>query len=246
MKEVLCNEVVKIGCCGWTKSQREYFQNFEVIEIQQTFYKLPELKTAEGWREKAPADFEFTIKASQLITHPPSSPTYRKAGLSISGDKKDKYGFFRPTDEVFQAFEGTARIARILGCRIIVFQCPPSLKPTAENKENLRTFFRAIKRGDFLFVWEPRGEWQAEEIKGLCEELNLAHCVDPFREKSVWGEVLYLRLHGIGGYSYKYKDEEFRTLAEMIKGEGRPVYVMFNNTNMFEDALRFKKLLENA
>ncbi len=236
--------MVKVGCCGWAKSQKQYFENFDVIEIQQTFYKLPDIKTAKSWRDKAPTNFEFTIKASQLITHPPSSPTYKKAGLSISEEKKDKYGFFRPTDEVFQAFEETVEIAKVLECKIIVFQCPASFKPTEENKDNLRVFFSKIRRGHFNFVWEPRGEWKEEEIKALCQELNLSHCVDPFKGKSVWGEMLYLRLHGIGGYSYSYSEEELLALRELIKDEKRPVYVMFNNTNMFQDALRFRKLTE--
>jgi uncharacterized protein YecE (DUF72 family) len=233
--------MIKVGCCGWAKSQKEYFESFSVIELQQTFYKLPDLKTALKWREKAPKDFEFTLKASQLITHPPSSPTYKKAGLKIEENKKDRYGFFRPTEEVFKAFEETCEIAKALNARIIVFQCPASFKPSEENKENLRTFFREIQRDDFIFVWEPRGEWSDEEVRSLCQELNLSHCVDPFKGKSVWGEILYFRLHGIGGYSYKYSDEELQKLAEMVKGEERTVYVMFNNTNMFEDALRFLK-----
>jgi uncharacterized protein YecE (DUF72 family) len=231
--------MIKVGCCGWAKSQKEYFENFSVIELQQTFYKLPDLKTAQKWREKAPRDFEFTLKASQLITHPPSSPTYKKAGLKIEEEKKDRYGFLRPTEEIFRAFEETSKIAKALDARIIVFQCPASFKPSEENKENLRIFFREIPRDDFIFVWEPRGEWNEEEIRSLCEELDLSHCVDPFKGKSVWGEILYLRLHGIGGYSYKYSDDELQKLAEMVKGEERTVYVMFNNTNMFEDALRF-------
>ena len=49
--------MIKVGCCGWAKSQKEYFENFPVIELQQTFYKLPDLKTAQKWREKAPKDF---------------------------------------------------------------------------------------------------------------------------------------------------------------------------------------------
>lgn len=235
--------MVKIGCCGWAKSQEEYFRHFDVVEIQQTFYKLPEIKTAQNWRAKAPLNFEFTIKASQLITHPSSSPTYRKAKLVIPEEKKDKYGFFRPSEEVFEAFEETAEIARALNCKIIVFQCPASFSPTNENKENLLTFFKKVKRNDFIFVWEPRGKWEEKEIKALCEELNLSHCVDPFKEKNVWGEILYLRLHGIGGYNYEYTDEELNHLASMIKDEKRPIYVMFNNTNMFQDALRFRKIV---
>jgi uncharacterized protein YecE (DUF72 family) len=68
---------LRIGCCGFVAAQAQYFRLFKVIEIQQTFYQLPWLETAAKWRSAAPEDFEFTLKAWQVITHEPSSPTYR-------------------------------------------------------------------------------------------------------------------------------------------------------------------------
>jgi len=73
--------MVKDGCCGFPVGMKKYFENFDVVEVQKTFYKPPSQKTAEKWRKNAPENFEFTIKAWQVITHPPSSPTYRKAEL---------------------------------------------------------------------------------------------------------------------------------------------------------------------
>jgi uncharacterized protein YecE (DUF72 family) len=83
---------IKIGCCGFAVSQQEYFKSFKLIEIQHTFYQLPLLKTAEKWRNSAPKDFEFTIKAWQLITHEPASPTYRRLREKIDPTKKDCCG----------------------------------------------------------------------------------------------------------------------------------------------------------
>lgn len=60
---------IKIGCCGFAMGQQEYFRQFQVVEIQNTFYRLPRLATAEKWRRAAPPSFEFTMKAWQLITH---------------------------------------------------------------------------------------------------------------------------------------------------------------------------------
>ncbi len=68
---------VKVGCCGFPGGMRGYFSRFEVVEVQQTFYQPPRMETALRWRREAQADFEFVIKAWQLITHPSSSPTYR-------------------------------------------------------------------------------------------------------------------------------------------------------------------------
>ena len=72
-------EGVKIGTCGFGRVNRpEYFKLFPIVEIQHTFYQPPQIETFEKWRSGAPDDFEFTLKAWQLITHEASSPTYRR------------------------------------------------------------------------------------------------------------------------------------------------------------------------
>ncbi|RMD95648.1 MAG: DUF72 domain-containing protein, partial [Calditrichaeota bacterium] len=114
--------MLKIGCCGFSRSMDAYFRRFSLVEIQKTFYKLPEPETAARWREKAPPDFEFTLKAWQGITHLASSPTYRKAKLHLSEEQKKSLGHFRPTEAVWQAWEQTAEIARLLDARIVVLQ----------------------------------------------------------------------------------------------------------------------------
>ncbi len=95
----------KIGCCGFAISQEDYFRLFRLIEIQQTFYHLPQLETAEKWRRAAPEGFEFALKAWQLITHEPTSPTYRRLRKKIGPTETAYYGHFRPTVEVFEAWK---------------------------------------------------------------------------------------------------------------------------------------------
>ncbi|GAB6182837.1 hypothetical protein [Thermodesulfovibrio hydrogeniphilus] len=46
-------------------------------------------------------------------------------------------------------------------------------------------FFKSIKRGNFIFAWEPRGKWNDNLIKSLCEELELIHTVDPSATSSI-------------------------------------------------------------
>jgi uncharacterized protein YecE (DUF72 family) len=213
-----------------------------VVEIQQTFYQIPEIKTAEKWRNAAPLEFEFTMKAWQLITHVPSSPTYRRLRERIDSGKTDRYGGFRPTMEVMDAWKRTAAFARALGASIIVFQCPASFKPFDLNAKNMRAFFSKIDRAGLTFAWEPRGAWSDDLIKRLCEELHLIHCVDPFRSQSLSGDIDYFRLHGKTGYVYTFTDKELDTLQKKIRK--KPAYVMFNNNTMREDALRFLKILK--
>ncbi|MGB2660953.1 MAG: DUF72 domain-containing protein [Candidatus Omnitrophota bacterium] len=142
-------------------------------------------------------------------------------------------------------------MASALKSRVIVFQCPPSFNPTGENKDNLKKFFKTIKRKKYRFAWEPRGNWEEKDINKLCEELDLVHCVDPFKDKALYGDIRYFRLHGIGGYRYKYKGWELKQLQDFCEKESqlvkqKPIYVLFNNTHMMEDAARFEWIVKNT
>ena len=236
---------IKIGCCGFPMARRRYFQRFSTVEIQQTFYHLPLISTALTWRDEAPEYFEFTAKAWQLITHEPTSPTYRRLRKPIPGNKKGNYGSFKPTDEVFKAFEATAEFSRSLGVRKIVFQCPPSFGMTSQHVINITNFFGGIERGDFTFIWEPRGNWEREEIRAICDEVGLVHCVDPLRDAPVSGEIHYFRLHGLRGYRYRYTDDDLLELKTRWC-KAKTSYFMFNNISMMEDAQRFEALVRSG
>lgn len=116
--------MIKTGCCGFSTAMENYFEKFGLVEVQKTFYKPPRVETARKWREAAPLKFEFTVKAWQVIT-----PTYRKAGITSKNG-----GFFKSTEEVFDAWKRTEEIAASLGSSIILFQTPSSFE---ENKENV-------------------------------------------------------------------------------------------------------------
>jgi uncharacterized protein YecE (DUF72 family) len=90
-------------------------------------------------------------------------------------------------------------------------------------------------------VWEPRGEWEVEEVRELCKELDLVHGVDPFHQSPVAGPLGYFRLHGRTGYRYRYSDQDLEELREMA-GKHGSCYVLFNNISMLEDARRFQRL----
>lgn len=232
--------MIKVGCCGFPKAPKIYYTHFPVVEVQQTFYQLPKVETAQRWRDQAPKDFEFTLKAWQLITHAPTSPTYRRLRTEI--EKPNRYGFFRPTDEVLAAWKRTKEIAQVLEARMVLFQCPASFTPTKAHIADMRAFFHLIDRDGLLFAWEPRGEWSDDLVREICHELGLIHCVDPFQRPSVYGEVAYFRLHGIGGYRYRYTDEDLSRLLRWC-WEYEKGYCLFNNISMFEDALRMKEMI---
>jgi uncharacterized protein YecE (DUF72 family) len=229
-----------VGCCGFPRRLEDYARELPAVEVQQTFYRPPQVKTAKGWRRRVPQEFVFTLKAWQLITHPPTSPTYRRLGHPLPASQLDRYGFFRPTEEVMEAWQRTLEVARALRASVVVFQCPASFTPNEPHLAHLRRFFRTVPRDGLHFAWEPRGGWPEDLVRGLCQELDLVHCTDPFVAESLHGPFRYYRLHGRGGYRYRYTDADLQEL----RGRCRPpAYVMFNNVSMWEDALRFRDLV---
>lgn len=141
--------------------------------------------------------------------------------------------------------EVMARICASLKAKVVVFQGPPSFAPTSENKKNLKKFFKSVSRKDHSFVWEPRGKWRQDQIQGLCKELDLIHCVDPFKSSPSYGKFNYLRLHGKDGYRHRYSSGQLKGLLSFLKAHApKPqVYLLFNNTFMFQDALRFTSMV---
>src|SRR5579884_761496 len=236
---------VRVGCCWFPVGRERYARIFQLVEVQQTFYQMPDRALLQRWRAQLPPPFEFTLKAWQLITHDATSPTYRRLREPLSRRQLRRCGSFRPTDEVHQAWERTREAAHILQARVVVFQCPSSFRPTDENLRHLRLFFSQVQRDGLALAWEPRGAWEPELIRQLCAELNLVHVVDPLVNLPVAGPFRYYRLHGIGGYRYRYTDADLDRLAALCEGP-EVVYVLFNNVNMWEDAQRFLKRLGGA
>ena len=241
---------IQIGCCGWPVGRSGYFQRFSTVEINSTFYNLPQLKTAVRWRQEAPAEFEFSVKAWQLITHPAASPTYRKLREKLSDRALSRCGNFRASPEVAAAWERTRAVASALAARFVLFQTPASFYPNANHLRDLYRFFKGVQRGGLALVWETRGEgWEDRMVHRVCGDLGLVRGVDPLSGAKPCGAVCYYRLHGRHErgrpvYGHDYTDEELREI--LIHSTGRPTYAYFNNVSMWRDACRFQSLVRSS
>ncbi len=247
---------IRVGCCGWCVKggKSTYYARFSIVEVQETFYKLPRLEAVSKWAEAAPESFRFCMKAWQVMTHPPSSPTWKRSGLKIPKSKHDRYGFLKPTEENLRAWEETLKVCKAMKAEVCILQTPASFGYSEENVRNIETFFSTIKRNGVILGWEPRGTWRENlrVVGRLCDALELVHVVDPFRcQPQSSHQLVYFRLHGRGGkeynYRYKYTDSDLRELGELVERyveEGRRVYALFNNVHMADDATRFISLLK--
>ncbi|MDK2870090.1 MAG: hypothetical protein PWP39_1325 [Pyrococcus sp.] len=237
--------MIYVGTCGFCEKQDKYFKDFSTVEIQQTFYKILQESTLKKWREKAPEGFVFSIKAFQGVTHPSNSPTWRRSNVKPSKN----VGLLRPTNEVLHYWKITLKEAKILNAKFILIQLPRSFKESEESFSNAERFFSLIDRGEFEIAVELRG-WSEGGIKKFVREFDVIDVVDPIvRVPLHGGEINYYRLHGRyeNGkiiYSHRYSDEELLKARERVFSfHVEESYVYFNNSNMCEDAQRFKQLV---
>lgn len=226
--------MIRVGCCGFPTSMKKYFENFSLVELNGTFYRYPRGRTVEGWREKAPGNFEFTVKAHQDISH--------RAKLKVE-------------ETSLQAFGRMKQICKTLNSKILLIQTPGSFRP--DRLGDAEKFFGAVDREGLVLVWETRGPaWKTAEVRErlgrVLESLDVTHVTDPFRVMPAYtGDVAYFRLHGLGErmYYYQYSDSELRRLKELVspyEREGKDVYVLFNDLSMFDDGVRFMEYLSKG
>jgi uncharacterized protein YecE (DUF72 family) len=76
---------IRVGTCGWSYKEWSgvfyphdlspgdflscYAQRYPVVEVDSTFYRIPGRKMVEGWRDRTPEGFGFSLKVPQVITH---------------------------------------------------------------------------------------------------------------------------------------------------------------------------------
>ena len=240
--------MMKLGMCGFTIGAAAYVKQFPVVEVQQTFYDPPPAATLEKWRSRAPAHFEFTMKAWQVITHRGTSRTYRRLRREFSDAQRADAGGFQLNDTTLAAWAETLEGAALLRATAILFQCPASFKATDENIAAMRRFICAIERPeDVRLMWEPRGPWPDDVVLELCRDLRLIHAVDPFVRPSLTPELLYWRLHGNESHWAQYSDDELRQIIAWLPDDQEvEAYVLFNNIPRVKDVRRFRELLAES
>jgi len=177
-----------------------YGEHFSTVEMNNTFYRLPKAEQIDNWAAQVPDGFQFTIKASQQITH-------RKR----LKDCADPLGFL---------LETTSRLGDKLGP--LLFQLPPNAKKNAERLAGFLELLPDDRRAAFEFRNET---WNDDEIYELLRKHNCALCVadrsaedaEKFGEAELvptadWG---YLRLRRV-----EYTDDELTNWASNIKAQG--------------------------
>ena len=235
---------VHVGCSGWVYKhwrglfypeglpQRLWFQryaeDFDTVEINASFYRLPLPTTFDGWREKAPDGFRYAVKVNRFITH-----------------LKKLVG----CDEQMAEF---VALARRLGPALgpLLLQLPPSLH---RNDERLDAFLGRVPKDIELVVEFRHVSWYDEEVLALLDRHGAGFVVHDLRglisPHRASGRTAYVRFHGTGGrYSGRYSQEQIAYWADWLSDQraaGRSCWAFFNN-DIFGHAIDDARALKAA
>lgn len=238
---------IRVGCSGWAYKHwrglfypeglahsrwfEHYAQEFDTVELNNSFYRLPKPETFAKWRDQAPPGFCYAVKANRFIT---------QAKKLLDCDE--------PMARMMQAMEP-------LGDRTgpLLFQLPPSLK---FNAERLEAFLGIIPDG-IHNVFEFRdASWYRKETFELLERHGASFCVHDMAGSAsprlAVGPIAYIRFHGTAGkYVGRYTDAQVESWAQWSieqAGHGRTVWCYFNNDihgHAIEDARAMNSMIAN-
>lgn len=238
--------MIKIGCQGWnyedwtTKAGGEfvfyprstksgemlalYSEIYDTIEVDSTFYAVPSLGSVEGWYKKTPANFTFSLKMPQEITH----------------EHKLGERSFSVLDEFCERIlELKEKLA------VVLIQLPPQFDGSKTNAVNLRKFLEHLPKNIKFAVEFRNRDWL---IEWTFEELNknkIALCLvegswiprgmmfdaigkieTNFTYIRFMGERDLLKFDQI----YRHEDANLNIWAEEIKNiKAKETYVYFSN-----------------
>jgi len=163
-----------------------YAQNFDLVEVDSSYYALPEQRTAALWVERTPPDFVFDIKAFGLFTHHPVQvkalpPDVRSA---LGGDPQAKSIYYRNVqpplaDELWRRFHDALLPLDSAGkLGVVLFQFPPWFTPSRESYRYMEQLH--LKLPQYHLGVEFRlGSWMDEARRGrvldFLRENNLSY-----------------------------------------------------------------------
>ncbi|OGN96393.1 MAG: hypothetical protein A2Z77_09585 [Chloroflexi bacterium RBG_13_51_36] len=237
-----------VGCSGWhyehwrglyypaglakAKWLSFYAQQFNTVELNSSFYRLPSQKAFTTWRESTPGNFLFAVKVSRFITH---IKKLRNSGFAV---------------------ENFLFLATLLGGKLgpLLYQLPPSMK---RNDELLQSFLSSLPP-EYQHVIEFRHKsWIYDAVFDMLRRHNIGLCVFDMPGFScplvATSDFAYVRFHGSEGlYSSCYSTEELSRWAQKIARLGQSVeatYIYFNNDAQafaVENAMTLRSLLKTV
>jgi uncharacterized protein YecE (DUF72 family) len=221
---------------------RHYADHFPVVEVNATYYRIPEPQTMERMEKKTPPGFRFVVKLNQAMTHESSTEP----------------SLYREFLEVLHPLKQAGKYDGVLA------QFPWGFRRSAENVDHLSRLRERLP-GEPMWVEFRHDSWATDALSETLASRSLGYCVvdEPRLDHLMPPIVLlsgpdaYVRFHGRnaanwwGGagdrYDYEYDENELREWLARIQGlaeKARRTYLFFNNCHAGQAARNAKLMQE--
>lgn len=226
-----------------------YFRELDYLELSALFAGPVNPGVIAKWATITPRD-SVGLVAPWVLTHrqPPKAPRLWAHDPNV--------GDFRNSDLGRIALGQLGDALAKLHARAAIFRSPPLFAPSAANRDQLKMFFTEVATpesvGGVSRVWIPDGLWESRAAVKLATEIGIVCAFDPLVLEpgqpleihfDLEAPSLYFRVTGLGhsGTIGSEKQEDLVALAEHY--EDRPLTIVFDSPQRWQDARNFKKLL---
>jgi uncharacterized protein YecE (DUF72 family) len=238
---------VRIGCSGWNYASwknefyegrparfwlEHYARSFDTVEVNNTFYRLPNRDAVANWERTAPPGFLFTIKMSRYVTH--------IKRLTDLGQGLARF------------YERLEPLLRSPKMGPILWQLPPTFR---RDDERLRSALARFPPGQRHCVEFRHPSWFVDETYEALREHRVALVIGdrpevrPFQARVFTADWTFVRFHyGSRGRRGNYSETELREWAALFREWRNEVEVLAYFNNDWEvfavrNAIRMKELL---
>ena len=198
-----------------------YAQHFEMVEVNSTFYSVPEPRMVERWCAATPNDFTFDVKLHQLFSFHSTPVKLLPPDLQRRAET-DARGRVNPTPELQEAllkiFLHAASIFRDAGkLGVFLLQLSPSFSPRKHELGELKRLVEMLRDYGLAIEFRNRNWAVGDELESTIEFLQKHHTIfvnvdapasDHFMvmpsdvDEVTNSKVAYLRLHGRNAKAY--------------------------------------------
>lgn len=225
-----------VGAGGWayfqvpgSDSLDAYSRAFDFVELNSSYYQLPDVSTAIDWRRKVRGDFQFSVRCPRIMAD--------HYGLDLLPGSRT---LLKNLEEVCISLDAPV-MTILIGRRFPVKH--------ANMSSRIMTFLEAFEADKTLVALEFRDVEPNSEVLDVMRERDAIHCVDISKQEPLYpGKILYSRMFGKGEENiYEFDDSELREISKKASDPKFEKSILaFHGVRMYRDAGRVRSYLEKG
>src|SRR5256712_5515776 len=224
-----------IGAGGWDYFSiphgdrlKAYSSVYDFVEVNSTYYQLPNLANVASWRKRVPPEFEFSVRCQKDVAE-----LHR---LEL-------------TPKTVRIIDSIEKICRRLRAGVLTILIPEAFLGDKELVPKLNAFLSTISLSRTHIALEFRGGEPTEDTLKTLHDYDALYIIDISKQDpKIGSSILYSRLFGKGKENvYEFDDNELKDIAAKASGPKFEKSILaFHGVRMYRDAARLKTFLNSG